>query len=139
MPNSRIKHITVPGMRLHLRRGDPNMLWVNGQNLVLVNRTAADFIEAFIEVMSGYRDSLDSGLFKDGIVAAMQKRALEPKRLRLVHPYADRPASLALVEAVKGGRTGVEVLAPLIVHDRGGGYSKEMQEIYGLGLVTTGI
>jgi len=74
MPNSRIKHITVPGMRLHLRRGDPNMLWVNGQNLVLVNRTAADFIEAFIEVMSGYRDSLDSGRFKDGIVAAMQKR-----------------------------------------------------------------
>ena len=73
------------------------------------------------------------------LVTAMRKRALEPKRLRLVHPYADRPASLALVEAVKGGRTGVEVLAPLIVHDRGGGYSKEMQEIYGLGLVTTGI
>ena len=73
------------------------------------------------------------------LVTAMRRRRLEPKRLRLVHPYADRPASLALVEAVKGGRTGVEVLAPLIVHDRGGGYSKEMQEIYGLGLVTTGI
>ena len=73
------------------------------------------------------------------LVTSMRKRTLEPKRLRLVHPYADRSASLALVEAVKGGRAGVEVLAPLIVHERGGGYSKEMQEIYGLGLVTTGI
>ena len=27
------------------------MLWVNGQNLLLVNDTAAEFIEAFIEVM----------------------------------------------------------------------------------------
>ena len=31
MPDSKIKHVTIPGLRLHLRRGDPNMLWVNGQ------------------------------------------------------------------------------------------------------------
>jgi radical SAM protein with 4Fe4S-binding SPASM domain len=74
MTISRIKHVTVPGIRLHLRRGDPNMLWVNGQNLLLVNRTAADFIEAFIEVMSGYRQDLDTGKFKDGIVSVMQKK-----------------------------------------------------------------
>lgn len=66
------------------------------------------------------------------IVSLMRKRRLEPKRLRLVHPYGDRPASLVLIEAVKGGGTGVEVLPPLIVHERGGGYSKEMREIYGM-------
>jgi radical SAM protein with 4Fe4S-binding SPASM domain len=74
MSDSRIKHVTVPGLRLHMRRGDPNMLWVNGQNLLLVNRTAADFIEAFIEVMSGYRQSLDSDQFKDGIVSMMHQK-----------------------------------------------------------------
>lgn len=73
------------------------------------------------------------------LLTEMRKRSLEPKRMRLVHPYADRPASLVLIEAVKGGGTGVEVLTPLIVHVRGGEYSKEMQEVYGLGLVTTGL
>jgi radical SAM protein with 4Fe4S-binding SPASM domain len=74
MATSRIKHITLPGARLHLRRGDPNMLWVNGQNLLLVNQTAADFIEAFIEVMSGYKQSLDTEKFKADIVSVMQKK-----------------------------------------------------------------
>jgi len=63
----------------------------------------------------------------------MKKLMLEPKRLRLVHPYANKPASLVLIEAVKGGGAGVEVLAPLVVHEPGGGYSKEMREIYELG------
>ena len=66
------------------------------------------------------------------IFAVMKKLKLEPKRMRLVHPYADRQASLVLIEAVKGGGTGVEVLAPLVMHEPGGGYSKEMREIYGM-------
>jgi radical SAM protein with 4Fe4S-binding SPASM domain len=73
MGTNSIKHVTVPGLRLHLRRGDPNMLWVNGQNLLIVNRTAADFVEAFIDVMSAYRDNVDTGAFKQGIVTWMQK------------------------------------------------------------------
>jgi tRNA1Val (adenine37-N6)-methyltransferase len=64
------------------------------------------------------------------IVTAMRKRALEPKRLRLVHPSADRPAALVLVEAVKRGGTGLEVLPPLIVHEQDGGYTGEMKDIY---------
>jgi len=67
------------------------------------------------------------------LFAIMKKLQLEPKRLRLVHPYADRPASLVLIEAVKEGGTGIEFLAPLIVHKLGGGYSTEMREIYGMG------
>lgn len=67
------------------------------------------------------------------LIAAMKKLRLEPKRLRLVHPYIDRPASLVLVEAVKDGGSGVEVLPPLIVHERGGGYAKEIRDIYAMG------
>jgi tRNA1Val (adenine37-N6)-methyltransferase len=72
------------------------------------------------------------------LISLMRTRTLEPKRLRLVHPYFDRPASLVLVEAVKDGGTGLEVLAPLIVHEPGGGYSQEMREIYGTGSCKTG-
>jgi radical SAM protein with 4Fe4S-binding SPASM domain len=74
MPESKIQHVTVPGLRLHLRRGDPNMLWVNGRDLLLINNTAADFIEAFIEVMSQYTQTLDAGRFKQEIAVRMQKK-----------------------------------------------------------------
>ncbi len=66
------------------------------------------------------------------LLSLMRERRLEPKRLRMVHPYLDKTAVLALVEAVKNGGSGVQVLPPLIVHDAGGGYSAEMKDIYGL-------
>ena len=65
------------------------------------------------------------------LVALMKRRKLEPKRLRMVHPYRNRPASLVLLESVKEAGSGLEVLPPLIVHEPGGGYTKEMREIYG--------
>ena len=74
MSYSRIKHITIPGLRLHLRRGEPNMLWVNGQNLLLLNDTAADFIETFIEVMANHPESLDVNRFKAELVARMNQK-----------------------------------------------------------------
>ena len=64
--------------------------------------------------------------------ALLKRRTLEPKRLRLVHPYLDKPASLVLLESAKEGGSGLEVLPPLIVHEPGGGYTKEMREIYGI-------
>jgi len=64
------------------------------------------------------------------LTVLMKRRRLEPKRLRLVHPYLDKPASLVLLESVKEGGSGLEVLPPLIVHEPGGGYTKEMREIY---------
>jgi tRNA1Val (adenine37-N6)-methyltransferase len=66
------------------------------------------------------------------LVALMKRRKLEPKRLRLVHPYRNKPASHMLLEALKEGGSGLEVLPPLIVHEPGGGYTKEMREIYGI-------
>lgn len=64
------------------------------------------------------------------LVALMKRRKLEPKRLRLVHPHMEKPASLILLESVKEGGSGLEVLPPLIVHEHGGGYTKEMRDIY---------
>ena len=44
--------MTIPGvMRMHMRRdkNGNNMVWVNGTNLLLVDKVAANFIEVFIE------------------------------------------------------------------------------------------
>ena len=71
---SRIKHVTIPGLRLHLRRGEPNMLWVNGQNLLVLNDSASEFIETFIEVMANHPESLDADKFKDELVARMRQK-----------------------------------------------------------------
>jgi tRNA1Val (adenine37-N6)-methyltransferase len=51
---------------------------------------------------------------------------LEPKRLRVVHSFADASASLILVEGVKGGRSGIEVLPPLIVYKKAQDYTAEV-------------
>jgi radical SAM protein with 4Fe4S-binding SPASM domain len=74
MSETAIKHVTIPGLRLHLRRGDPDMLWVNGQNLLLLNKTAADFVEAFIDSMGGHTDNLDTGRFKQDIAVRMHQK-----------------------------------------------------------------
>ncbi len=51
------------------------------------------------------------------------------KRLCLVHPHLDRPARLAMVEAVKNGSPALEVLAPLVLFDRPGRSSARAQRL----------
>jgi len=41
-------------------------------------------------------------------------------QVRAVHPFDDAPASRILVRAVRGGRAPLRLLAPLILHERGG-------------------
>jgi len=65
------------------------------------------------------------------LLSLLRERKLEPKRLRFVHPQADKPASIVLVEAKKTAGVGLEVMPPLIVHAEGGGYSEEVRTIYG--------
>lgn len=66
------------------------------------------------------------------LLESLRKQKLEPKRLRLVYPYRDKPASLALVEAVKSGGEALQILPPLIVHAAGGQYSDEVKQFYAL-------
>ncbi len=56
---------------------------------------------------------------------------LELKRLQWVHSYVDRPAWIFLAEFVKGGRSGLEVLPPLIMYNRDGSYSRQTLVYYG--------
>jgi tRNA1(Val) A37 N6-methylase TrmN6 len=64
------------------------------------------------------------------ILKAMTDAGLEPKRLRLVHPYPDKKPKFLLVEGVRGARPGLEVLPPLFVYSAPGEYSREIMEYY---------
>lgn len=51
-------------------------------------------------------------------------------RLRFIHSHMDQRANLFLVEAVKGSKSGVIILPPLIVYGADGKYSEEINRIY---------
>ncbi len=67
------------------------------------------------------------------LVEAMEELprvGLMPKRLRLVHGRAGKPASLALLEAVRQGGRQLTVEPPLVVYEKGQEYSPEVKAIY---------
>ncbi|NBI72592.1 tRNA1(Val) (adenine(37)-N6)-methyltransferase [Clostridiaceae bacterium] len=65
------------------------------------------------------------------IITELTGRGLEPKRLKFVHPFADREAKMVLIEAARGGGSFVKVEKPLIVFREQGIYTDEITEIYG--------
>lgn len=68
---------------------------------------------------------------------AFRQAGLEPKRLQLVHARVGQPAQLALVEAVRGGRPGMDVAPPLILYEGvGRSYTEQALRWYGGGVRT---
>jgi tRNA1Val (adenine37-N6)-methyltransferase len=66
------------------------------------------------------------------IQTLLSEKKMEPKRIRFVHPFLEKPASLVLIEAVASARPGVEILPPLVIHRKNGAYTDEMRLLYGL-------
>lgn len=65
------------------------------------------------------------------IMVTLCGAALEPKRLKMVHAYADREPSMVLLEARKGGRSRLTVEKPLIIYRAPSVYTEEICDIYG--------
>lgn len=65
------------------------------------------------------------------IMTTMSQYKLEPKRMRLVYPYADREPNMVLLEAARDGRPRLTVEKPLIVYREPGVYTQEIQDVYG--------
>ncbi|MFG6336771.1 MAG: tRNA1(Val) (adenine(37)-N6)-methyltransferase [Lachnospiraceae bacterium] len=65
------------------------------------------------------------------IIVTLTKYRLEPKRMRLVYPFADKEPNMVLLEAVRGGRPRMTVEKPLIVYSEPGVYMPEIYEVYG--------
>ena len=65
------------------------------------------------------------------IITVLKEYKLEPKRMKLVHPFIDRDANMVLIEAVRGGRSMIKVEAPIVVYKEPGVYTDEIYDIYG--------
>ena len=65
------------------------------------------------------------------IMSVMVKYRIEPKRMRLVHPYVDKDPNMVLIEGMRGGNSRMTVEKPLIVYERPGVYTREVLDIYG--------
>lgn len=65
------------------------------------------------------------------ITTALKTYKLEPKRMKLVHPFVDKEANMVLIEAVRGGRSMMKVEAPIIVYREPGVYTQEIYDVYG--------
>ena len=65
------------------------------------------------------------------IFSSLQKHNMEPKRMRLVHPFEDKEPNMVLIEARKNAKPRLEIEAPLIVREKNGEYTKEILRIYG--------
>ncbi|RKI41486.1 tRNA1(Val) (adenine(37)-N6)-methyltransferase [bacterium D16-51] len=64
------------------------------------------------------------------IFQALTKYHLEPKRMRLVHPYLNKEPNMVLIEAVKDGNPMLKIEPPLIVYKSPGVYTDEILELY---------
>ncbi len=65
------------------------------------------------------------------IFVLLREYKLEPKRLKLVYPFADKEPNMVLIEANRGGRARMTVEKPLIVYKEQGVYTEEIYDIYG--------
>ncbi len=73
--------------------------------------------------------------FEDVAAAAgklvLAKYHLEPKRMRLVYPYADREPNMVLLDCVRGANPRLSVEKPLVVYRAPGVYTEEITGLYG--------
>lgn len=65
------------------------------------------------------------------IINIMEKYNFEPKKIRLVYPKYGKDANILLIEAVKNGKSGLKVLAPMYTHNDDGSYTEEVKKMFG--------
>ena len=65
------------------------------------------------------------------IMVLMHEYRVEPKRMQLVYPFADKEPNMVLIEGARGGRSRLTVEKPLIIYEAPGKYTPEIYDIYG--------
>lgn len=65
------------------------------------------------------------------IFEVFRKYQIEPKHMRLVHPFVDREPNMVLIEGLKYGNPMMTVDPPLVVYEKPGVYMPEIYDIYG--------
>ncbi len=66
------------------------------------------------------------------ILSKMVEVKIEPKRMRMVHPFIDKEPNMVLIEGKRGANSRMTVERPLVVYKDVGIYSDELLGEYGL-------
>ena len=66
------------------------------------------------------------------ILSKMVQAGIEPKRMKMVHPFIDKEPNMVLIEGLRGGNSRMIVEPPLIVYKEVGVYSDELLVEYGM-------
>jgi tRNA1Val (adenine37-N6)-methyltransferase len=64
------------------------------------------------------------------ILCQMRADSIEPKCFRTIHSDPSSEAKLILVEGIKGGNPGLKIAPPLIVYDKNGDYTDDVQQMF---------
>ena len=65
------------------------------------------------------------------IFCKMIEYRIEPKRMKLVHPFVDKEPNMVLIEGLLDGKSRLTVEKPLIVYQEPGVYTQEIYDVYG--------
>lgn len=65
------------------------------------------------------------------IIDTLMEYKLEPKRLKMVHPFIDKEPNMVLIESIKGAKSRITIEPPLIVYKEPNVYTEEIYDIYG--------
>ena len=66
------------------------------------------------------------------IFSKMVTVGIEPKRMRMVHPFIEKEPNMVLIEGLRGGNSRMTVEPPLIVYKEVGIYNDELLAEYGM-------
>jgi len=64
------------------------------------------------------------------ILCTMRKHRIEPKRIRMVHPSANKAPNIVLIEGCRDGGSFLKWDPPLYVHMQDGNYTREINDMY---------
>ena len=65
------------------------------------------------------------------IFEVLKRYHLEPKTMRLVHPFVDKEPNMVLLECIRGAKPMIKIAPPLIVYREPGVYTDEIYDVYG--------
>lgn len=66
------------------------------------------------------------------ILSKMVAVGIEPKRMKMVHPFVDKEPNMVLIEGLRGGNSRMIVEPPLVVYKEVGIYNDELLAEYGM-------
>lgn len=66
------------------------------------------------------------------ILSKMIQVGIEPKRMRMVHPFVDKEPNMVLIEGMRGANSRMRIEPPLVVYKEQGVYSEELLSEYAM-------